>query len=190
MIEKFELPPRQEGESSPSRKALADYLAMGEHRSLSELAEIYSYRKDTGDRPPTKKLSTLKAWSRKFNWQSTAADYDEYQEWAFQEQQCEANRQKYAEQLLEFQRSHLGLGRSAWKSIGLAIKEVNEFLAIAVDEDGNPQKRIQTLDDCVKVASIVRSLAPISELWGKALAVDSLLESMERRGARIVHGGD
>jgi hypothetical protein len=46
--------------------AFADYIAMGPDRSLGALCE--RYRKATGP-IPTKRLMTLKDWSRNFRWQ-------------------------------------------------------------------------------------------------------------------------
>lgn len=74
-------------ESSRARAAYADYLALGEGRSLEKLAADYVSRsgsgpdpdRETGARragdawpvqaPPTRFLSTLKAWSAQFGWQ-------------------------------------------------------------------------------------------------------------------------
>jgi hypothetical protein len=64
-------------ETSRARQAWADYLALGEGRSLEKLAADYVSRsgsgpdpdRETGPAPPTRFLSTLKEWSARFGWQ-------------------------------------------------------------------------------------------------------------------------
>lgn len=55
-------------ESRRAREAYADYLAMGEARSLDKLHALYRTRTEPG--PPTAHLSTLKHWSTTFGWQA------------------------------------------------------------------------------------------------------------------------
>lgn len=54
-------------ESARARLAWADYLAMGEERSLEKLHALHQTRTEPG--PPTRHLSTLKHWSSTFGWQ-------------------------------------------------------------------------------------------------------------------------
>lgn len=54
-------------ESPKARQAWADYLALGEGRSLEKLAATY---RTATEPPPTKQIDTLKEWSRSFGWQS------------------------------------------------------------------------------------------------------------------------
>jgi hypothetical protein len=53
-------------ESARAREAWADYLAMGDGRSLEKLLERYQTATES---PPTKRLKSLKDWSRYFDWQ-------------------------------------------------------------------------------------------------------------------------
>lgn len=51
-----------------ARTAWADYLAMGDGRSLEKLAEHYRTRAEGA--PPTRQLTQLKRWSAAFGWQA------------------------------------------------------------------------------------------------------------------------
>lgn len=64
---------RQTGESDNAVIACNDYLRMGPVRSLANLLERYQ---TVTDSPPTKRLPTLKDWSRKYGWVERATTYD------------------------------------------------------------------------------------------------------------------
>lgn len=59
-------------ESARARQAWADYLAMGEGRSLRELAARYRQQVQAEGEPgaPTEHLSRLEQWSTTFGWQA------------------------------------------------------------------------------------------------------------------------
>lgn len=61
-------------DTSRSYAALCDYAAMGPGRSLEKLCE--RYRSDTST-VPTKRLTTLKDWSREDDWQNRVQVYDQ-----------------------------------------------------------------------------------------------------------------
>jgi hypothetical protein len=61
-------------ESSRARQALDDYLRLGPTRSLPLLVE--RYRSGTEANPPTRRLTTLRDWSRCYDWQRRAAAHD------------------------------------------------------------------------------------------------------------------
>lgn len=54
-------------ESPKARQAWADYLALGEGRSLEKLLALYQTCTEPA---PTKQLTTLKQWSATFGWQA------------------------------------------------------------------------------------------------------------------------
>ncbi len=64
---------RQERENNKAVVACNDYLRMGPGRSLAKLLHRYQAAAEAA---PTKRLSTLKAWSTTFGWQVRAAAYD------------------------------------------------------------------------------------------------------------------
>lgn len=53
-------------ESPKARRAWTDYLALGPDRSLEKLLNQYQ----TNTRAPTKNITTLKTWSRRYGWQA------------------------------------------------------------------------------------------------------------------------
>lgn len=57
-------------ESARARQAWADYLALGDARSLEALLNRYQTAKAQGDSAPTTRLMTLADWSRHFGWQA------------------------------------------------------------------------------------------------------------------------
>jgi hypothetical protein len=64
---------KQEGETRRAVQACNDYLRMGSGRSLAKLLDRYQTATEL---PPTKRLKTLKDWSRKHNWQGRVSEYD------------------------------------------------------------------------------------------------------------------
>ena len=64
---------RQKGESDNAIIACNDYLRMGPVRSLAKLLDRYETATEA---PPTKRIKTLKDWSRNFGWQDRASTYD------------------------------------------------------------------------------------------------------------------
>ena len=53
-------------EPANSLQAFEDYFDLGEARSLEALTELYQSRTEAA---PTRQLTTLKQWSRRFGWQ-------------------------------------------------------------------------------------------------------------------------
>lgn len=65
---------RQSGESDNAVVACNDWLRLGTGRTLSRLLAKYT---DTYQgKPPTGSLATLKDWSRQFDWQDRATEFD------------------------------------------------------------------------------------------------------------------
>jgi hypothetical protein len=64
----------QAGESRKALLACNDYLRAGPGRSLQKLYQTYTGSGPT--KPPTRHLATLKEWSRLYEWQLRAAQYD------------------------------------------------------------------------------------------------------------------
>lgn len=63
-----------ERETKRATQACNDYLRMGAGRSLLKLQQMYiAY---TSEKPPSRQLRTIAEWSRKFNWQARADEYD------------------------------------------------------------------------------------------------------------------
>ena len=56
------------------QRALADYLAQTPPRSLERLVERYRSGTEVG--PPTRRLGTLKEWSRRYGWQERVREHE------------------------------------------------------------------------------------------------------------------
>jgi hypothetical protein len=56
--------------------AFADFVALGDGRSLSKLAEVYRNRTEP---VPTRQLSRLKIWSSKYNWIARIEQFEDEQ---------------------------------------------------------------------------------------------------------------
>lgn len=61
-----------EGESRKARQALLDYAQMGSGRGLRKLHARYQAE----ELAPTRRLSSLLAWSSRFDWQARVARFD------------------------------------------------------------------------------------------------------------------
>jgi hypothetical protein len=61
-------------ESAQALRALSDYLAQTPPRSLERLAE--RYQSATEPPPPTRRLKTLKDWSRTYRWQERVVEHE------------------------------------------------------------------------------------------------------------------
>jgi hypothetical protein len=88
-----------------------------------------------------------------------------------QKEAIKSRQKEYREQLSEFRRNHLQVGKAAFKSSATCVKQIMDFM--------EKNESILTLDDANKAANIVRSLMPVADLWAKALAVDKLLERLQ-----------
>jgi hypothetical protein len=67
---------RKERETKKAILACNDYLRMGPGRSLQKLHDRYQAVSEP--LPPTRRITTLKRWSKDFEWQKRAADYEAY----------------------------------------------------------------------------------------------------------------
>lgn len=69
------------GETQRANDALNHYYLMGSGRSFEKLIERYQDVTKSGlDKPPTKRLNTLKEWSVKFQWQARIAAQKEIED--------------------------------------------------------------------------------------------------------------
>lgn len=72
---------RQPNETDKAVLACNDYLRMGASRSLEKLHERYQTGIESGsETSPTKRLNTMREWSRSFGWVERASTYDAVQD--------------------------------------------------------------------------------------------------------------
>jgi GNAT superfamily N-acetyltransferase len=67
-------PLQQREETAAQLRAFEDYWALGYDRSLEKLAGLYRDQSASGQGIPTKRLATLKDWSRDHGWLRRCAD--------------------------------------------------------------------------------------------------------------------
>lgn len=123
-------------ESKKAILACNDYLRMGAGRSLVKLVE--RYQTDIGA-PPTKRLKTLADWSRTFDWQQRASDYD-----ATWEERKNAEREReFSEGIaLDFERVRK-LKRLADFLEAQIYEQIEERIsALVMGEDGELERQI------------------------------------------------
>lgn len=118
----------QKGETKRAIQACNDYVRMGPGRSLEKL--LVSYQNAT-ESPPSKRIKTLKDWSRNFNWVNRATAYD-----------AEIERQKneaIAKQRREILESGLALDTERIKVLTSLTNLLNGQV-LEIDEGGNQPK--------------------------------------------------
>lgn len=68
------------GETARASAALQDYIGMGPGRSLPKLFRRYIKATKTGqEKPPSRRIATLKKWSSKYRWQDRLACWQDMQ---------------------------------------------------------------------------------------------------------------
>ena len=152
------------GETAKAYEAFCVYRDLGTQRSLGKASVELE-----------KSLKFLGRWSSQHNWVERAAAWDADQDYLLQKRAIKEREKEYKEQLTEFRKNHLQVGRAAFKASAQCVKQIMEFM--------EANQGILTLDDANKAANIVRSLLPVSDMWAKALAVDKLLERMQQDDA-------
>lgn len=148
-------------ESAKAYDAFCAYRDQGPNRSIRTLAEQLN-----------RSTTLIGRWSGQHNWIERVKEWDTDQDYLLQKQAIKNREKEYKEQLNEFRKNHLQVGRAAFKASAQCVKQIMEFM--------EANQGVLTLDDANKAANIVRSLLPVSDMWAKALAVDKLLERMQQ----------
>jgi CRISPR/Cas system CSM-associated protein Csm3 (group 7 of RAMP superfamily) len=158
---------KQKGESKNSTRALHDY-AMMERRSLRELCRRYQRQKN----PPTKRLATLKAWSKRYEWQSRLVQFDLIVE---------------DERVAEWEKRKAEINELDWQH-GIAIRDI---LIPLFKDQSDPLELNRLVNSLFKVSQLQRLATneptDISELRGAALAavVEGHIERAHGSGVAI-----
>lgn len=151
---------RRHGETAKAYEAFSLYRNMGLERSIDAVAKLLG-----------KSTTFLCRWSSKHEWVERVEAWDIDQDMLRQEEAIAARREQYKNQLEEFQKNHLAVGKAAFKASATATKQIMEWV-----EKNNS---IDSWDDANKAANIIKALMPIADLWAKSLAVDKLLDRLE-----------
>jgi hypothetical protein len=164
--------PQNLNETPRALRAKKDYLALGPARSLDKLVVLYKERKSNGSGTvPTVHRATLARWSGQWGWANLAARYDDYQGDRLLELEAEERKEAFRAQLQQFQQHHNQVGKMAHRATAVAMKDLLDFV-----EGGH---EIKSWDDAVRVAALIRGILPLSDWWGKSLAVSRLINSLD-----------
>jgi hypothetical protein len=151
---------RLPGETAKAYAAFSLYRDMGIERSVDAVSKVLG-----------KSTVFLCRWSSKYEWVERAEAWDIDQDYERQKEAIAAKREEYRRNLAEFQKNHLAVGKMAFKATKDATKQIMDFV--------ETNQVIKTLDDANKMANVIKGLSVLSEFWGRALAVDRLLERLE-----------
>lgn len=122
---------RLRGESKKANQALRDYCLMGPGRSLRNLLALYRDQSTTARQPPTRRLSTLRSWSSKYEWQARLSGWA-----AMKQAQDEAEWDKRRD---EFRRRAYELAWAGLDKFGDMLDwPLQETEVIEVDDEGRP----------------------------------------------------
>lgn len=110
-------------ETARAKQAWADYLSLGPGRSLETLLDRYQSATDS---PPTRRLKTLKDWSRTFGWQARLKTIADQVAREAAEREAE-----YRREIME-----AGYGKREER-----VKALKELAGILFDELMQPDKR-------------------------------------------------
>lgn len=151
---------RRLSESPKAFDAFCVYRDLGIDRSFEAVSSQLS-----------KSVSLMRRWAAKHEWSERVDAWDVAQDYERQKEAIAAKRKEYKQNLAEFQKNNLAVGRAAFKATATTTKQIMEFV--------ERNERIDSWDDANKAANIIKGLAGLSDLWAKALAVDRLLERLE-----------
>lgn len=151
------------GESKKGNAALHDYYLMGKGRSLEKL--LKSYQNATNE-PPTRRIKSLKDWSRFFAWQERIAAQTRLDD--------AARRAKWEERQEEIREADYQQAGQLRKLVDDALKEAPAFLRqrrrIVKGENGQPDQIIVTL--AIDAKMIISGAKVASDLQRRAAGLE------------------
>lgn len=136
---------RCRGETARANAALHDYAAMGPGRSLRRLLDRYqTVPKAYPEHPPTRRLPTLKRWSRDYRWQERVDRHDGLEREAGREalraaaiedkKKRIASLERYRDHVLDAM-SHLDPDDARHKDVTAALRMVTGELRAEYDDE-------------------------------------------------------
>jgi hypothetical protein len=156
---------RQENDTPKSYAALCDYIAMGGARSLDTLAE--RYRSGADPAPPTRRLTSLKDWSRAQDWQARARAYDD----SLAQEASAAHTAAYIASLEAHRKRAQDAGEGVYIVAAKLLQRMN--------------KELDTLEITpATLGVLLRAFTTALDLEAHALGVDALLPALEQQEAR------
>lgn len=167
----YQLKPRfQKHESSDQYKAFQEYLRMGGQRSYEVIAKMYEVDP-----------STVRGWSKRYNWEKRAAQWDKEQVALAWKSAEKLREQKHKQSIVEF--------RDASERQAKMMMEISEDLLTVLT------KRVKDAQDRGEevplplVSGLLRATANITEqsrqAWASALGVEDMLQLVEQELERV-----
>lgn len=157
-------------ESADQYKAFQEWLRMGGSRSYDLIAKMYSVD-----------VTTVRSWSKKYNWEKRAAQWDKEQvalTWRDAEKIREQNHKK---SIIEF--------RDASERQARMMMEISEdLLSVLTKRVKDAQNRGEEVP-LPLVSGLLRATANITEqsrqAWASALGVEDMLQLVEQELERV-----
>lgn len=162
-------------ETTKAYEAFSVYRDMGPQRSHEKVSQVLG-----------KSIALMNRWSRRYNWVERVAQADKDETKNRQEQAIKYRVKEHRQRIKEFAESYSQHGRNSMMAAlladniqiaylqdlnrnGIVRDKNNKIIGIVTDEEGKP---VISKDDVSLANSIVRSAAPDSEYWAKALRID------------------
>lgn len=167
----YEIKPRYgKHESSDQYKAFQDYLHMGGQRAFEAVAQINKVD-----------ATTVRSWSKKFNWEKRAAQWDKEQTALVWRDAEKIREQKHKQSIIEF--------RDASERQARMMMEISEdLLGVLTKRVKDAQERGEEVPMAL-VSGLLRATANITEqsrqAWASALGVEDMLQLVETELERV-----
>lgn len=157
-------------ESAHQYKAFQEYLRMGVNRSYEPISRNYEVE-----------ISTVRAWSKKFNWEKRAAQWDKEQVAITWRDADKIREQRHKQSIIEF--------RDASERQARMMMEISEdLLGVLTKRVKDAQNRGEEVPMAL-VSGLLRATANITEqsrqAWASALGVEDMLQLVEQELERV-----
>jgi hypothetical protein len=174
---------RQDGETTKAYTAFTIYRDIGSVRSLDRVEEKI-YGTQVGHKRGTN-LTSLKRWSREWNWVDRCRDYDLDRETEMRQIKSEHEKAAYIQDLENYQLQQkeigmmtLNLATRSLESISLILEPIHQ--ALKASGGVIPRDKIDLLFTSQLAAkNLILAATSGAELTAKGLAIEQLLESIE-----------
>jgi hypothetical protein len=156
---------RRDSDTPKAYAALLDYAAMGPARSLDTLCE--RYRSGADPAPPTRRLTSLKDWSRQHDWQQRVQAYDD----ALALEASDRHTARYIADLEAHRKRASDAGEAIYITATKLLRRMN-----------NELEELEITPATLGV--LLRAYTIGLDLEAHALGIDQLLPELEQKEAR------
>ncbi len=166
------LAPR-DGESKRAHTAFIDYALMGPGRSLRKLWDRYRGQSEGeagAEKPPTRRLATLEAWSSKFTWQKRI------EAWTAEQQLLDQAR--WEERRRAIREADWDAGEALRGLAADILAQAPQFLKttrrLVKGTNGTPDREVITVG--IDIGAMLKALAQASELQRQAAEMPKVVD--------------